>query len=218
MIPQNFDSLIIVNVSHDSDNQTQLLLEGSGIEPDENTIRGFILSLRGFLVDFGNNCEQLTRGVLRLPINSEETPEVTIEKMELTSIADDIEASLQHLPDDHVKLLYWKVGEWTSLVLLLFRFDNTIALEPIKNLLKWGEYKNFIRTERFTQKFMKKMSCDAQCPICLEEIKRGGRCAVYPCGHCFHASCSRKWLCKEALHPTCPLCRKDVRVKTKQLD
>jgi hypothetical protein len=217
MITQNFDSLIIVNISHDTDNQTRLILEGSGLEPDEDTIKSFILSLRGFLVDFGEYCERLSDGSLRIPINSG-LHEVTVEKMDIQGISEDIGASLENLPEDHVKLLHWTVGNWSSLVLLLFRFENLELVEPVKNLVRWGEYKNFVRTERFTKKLMETQDTNNTCSICLEEIKFGRRCAIYPCGHTFHASCSRKWLCKEALHPTCPLCRKDVRITCKSCD
>ena len=215
MIDQNFDSLIIVNISYDINNQTRLVLEGSGVEPDEDTIKNFILSLRGFLIDFGDYCERLSDGILRIPINSG-PQEVIVKKMDLQGISDDIGANLEHLPDDHVKLLHWTVGDWSSLVLLLFRFEHSELMEPIKNLVRWGEYKNFVQTKRLTKKLMETLDNNNNtCSICLEEIKFGRRCAIYPCGHVFHASCSRKWLCKEALHPTCPLCRKDVRITCK---
>ena len=153
MIDQNFDSLIIVNISYDINNQTRLVLEGSGVEPDEDTIKNFILSLRGFLIDFGDYCERLSDGILRIPINSG-PQEVIVKKMDLQGISDDIGANLEHLPDDHVKLLHWTVGDWSSLVLLLFRFEHSELMEPIKNLVRWGEYKNFVQTKRLTKKLM----------------------------------------------------------------
>jgi len=50
-----------------------------------------------------------------------------------------------------------------------------------------------------------------ECPICLGELDASGDLRMLPaCGHVFHTSCARDWLCgKQA---TCPLDSLDVRI------
>ncbi|KAE8800761.1 RING-H2 finger protein ATL1P [Hordeum vulgare] len=47
------------------------------------------------------------------------------------------------------------------------------------------------------------------CPICLEGLE--GELAVQPprCPHTFHRRCIFRWFCQA---PTCPICRRDVRI------
>jgi hypothetical protein len=45
------------------------------------------------------------------------------------------------------------------------------------------------------------------CSICLEKRERGDSVWTLGCGHCFHASCGRRWLASSSL---CPLCKGEV--------
>jgi len=47
------------------------------------------------------------------------------------------------------------------------------------------------------------------CAVCMDQFVEGDVIRVLPmCGHTFHAECIDEWL---ALHPSCPICRKNTR-------
>lgn len=58
-----------------------------------------------------------------------------------------------------------------------------------------------------------------QCSICLEEMKNNQGLDNLPCDHTFHESCLDKWYFSRVKQGystnkiTCPLCRKECRVK-----
>lgn len=52
-----------------------------------------------------------------------------------------------------------------------------------------------------------------ECSICSEDTPDQVWTKLEPCGHKFHRSCCRTWLCE---HNTCPLCRQTVRLDTGQ--
>ncbi len=48
----------------------------------------------------------------------------------------------------------------------------------------------------------------AECAICLEPIKSNR--SVLQCGHVFHSACMKKMI---KYNDTCPLCRKQVKLR-----
>jgi hypothetical protein len=77
---------------------------------------------------------------------------------------------------------------------VLFR-ENKIAL-----VLKWSP------------------NCTSQsCSICLNAVDNPQSGGMLHCGHAFHNSCISEWVTQQQEgvgNPTCPLCRKDVRVES----
>ncbi|QDZ24835.1 RING-type domain-containing protein [Chloropicon primus] len=51
------------------------------------------------------------------------------------------------------------------------------------------------------------------CSVCMEAFEEGDRIRELPCGHMFHLECVDEWL---KLHPSCPICREDVRDALKE--
>jgi len=49
---------------------------------------------------------------------------------------------------------------------------------------------------------------ELDCPICLEEFKRGEYYRKLECDHCFHKKCIDRWFKKD--HSECPMCRKKI--------
>ena len=47
----------------------------------------------------------------------------------------------------------------------------------------------------------------AQCPICLDELRNDRNKIALPCAHLFHLPCIRQWLRQT---PTCPVCKRQV--------
>eukprot|EP00756_Hemistasia_phaeocysticola_P035714 Hpha_TRINITY_DN16601_c0_g1::TRINITY_DN16601_c0_g1_i1::g.180341::m.180341 len=45
------------------------------------------------------------------------------------------------------------------------------------------------------------------CSICLEDMDRGDTCALYNCGHSFHAACVAPWCSRDR---SCPNCRHEA--------
>lgn len=51
------------------------------------------------------------------------------------------------------------------------------------------------------------------CAICFEEYDDTSLLQVFDCRHCFHVECMQQWLLsrvKNAIDPTCPLCRRPI--------
>lgn len=48
----------------------------------------------------------------------------------------------------------------------------------------------------------------SECPICLEDFKRGEYYRKLECNHCFHKKCIDRWFKKD--HSECPMCRKKI--------
>lgn len=58
-------------------------------------------------------------------------------------------------------------------------------------------------------------STPTECPICSEEYKETSIVFSLDCGHIFHETCMNRWV---KIKPTCPLCNKEVPVKTNIVD
>ena len=92
--------------------------------------------------------------------------------------------------------------------------DNSIHqnLEPMKATISPKRYKELVKSEKNKKKYRLENGIDElECCICLEEFKKG--CIIHrtSCNHRFHPNCLGRYLKKECLTPTCPMCRKDLR-------
>ena len=87
-------------------------------------------------------------------------------------------------------------------------------LEPVKVTLTPKMYKERVVSEMNNKTYRSVHGTDElECCICLEGFKKG--CTIHrtSCYHHFHPKCLGRYLKKECLTPTCPMCRKDIREK-----
>ena len=76
------------------------------------------------------------------------------------------------------------------------------------------------RTERLTEKQYSRCieshptrpEDGGDCSICLSKLRKGYH-QLKSCSHRFHQKCLKRWLRKDCVKPTCPLCRTNVIVK-----
>ncbi|PON39675.1 43kDa postsynaptic protein [Parasponia andersonii] len=80
------------------------------------------------------------------------------------------------------------------------------ALESMLPCLVYGSHKGAKPSSRSSSSG--ENNGNDECPICLEDFKKGDSCQVFPvCNHVFHSVCIGNWLRN---NPTCPLCRNCV--------
>ena len=83
----------------------------------------------------------------------------------------------------------------------LENFDQEIIIEkskPKKKIKKLNIY-HLISLED------KDIIEDIECPICLDEFKKGDKCYLLPCNHYFHQECLEDWFSKDKICPSCRL-------------
>ena len=68
--------------------------------------------------------------------------------------------------------------------------------------------KRFPLSEKYCKKDKKGKVEFPNCCICLNEIERGEKTVLLPCGHMFHWKCCLTWLKK---NNTCPMCRFEIK-------
>ena len=84
--------------------------------------------------------------------------------------------------------------------------------EVVKITLTREQYNEFIKTNIMTKNLLDLHSIkDEKCSICQENVNIGDNCAITPCNHLYHSTCSIEWFIKKCIRPTCPICRMDVR-------
>ena len=67
--------------------------------------------------------------------------------------------------------------------------------------------KNQIKSIQY-KKIKEPSDIQSECPICLEDFKRGEYYRKLECSHCFHKKCIDRWFKKD--HSECPMCRKQI--------
>ena len=75
--------------------------------------------------------------------------------------------------------------------------------------ISFNTYMN-LKKIKYSEHKQKKYNLCESCSICLCDFKEKDNCIVLPCGHCYHKSCIKKWICKKQ---TCPSCRKKIKVE-----
>lgn len=90
--------------------------------------------------------------------------------------------------------------------------DNTLPeeYEDVKVTISDNEFKK-LKCEDVTKEKTELLS--KECNICIDTYKEGEEIVYLPCEHIFHKDCIYDWLVKEKVN--CPICRCDVRSKTK---
>jgi len=68
--------------------------------------------------------------------------------------------------------------------------------------------KKFSMNEKYCKKDKKGKVEFPNCCICLNEIERGEKTVLLPCGHMFHWKCCLTWL---KSNNTCPMCRFEIK-------
>ena len=91
------------------------------------------------------------------------------------------------------------------------RLENIIEQQPVSIQITKDHLNTLKRV--MSKKLKMELSLDeAVCSICLEEIRSRQHCSVLHCSHIYHKKCAEMWFTKKCIHPTCPCCRKDIRI------
>ena len=85
-------------------------------------------------------------------------------------------------------------------------------LRPRPPRITYQTFPKIVKVFKSTKKDVKNLT-DVDCGICLEVLKPNRMWAKLPCGHVFHSTCAKRWLCKHSKQPNCPTCRAQIVIK-----
>ena len=120
------------------------------------------------------------------------------------------------LPSECYQTAKWKFQFWTT----IFRIKN-LGSPPMDkqmlDLLKLNQNKPVNRScmRRLKKRRYGKSIAEKRCCICMELFKSREYVSVLNCGHVFHFTCLRRWLCKYKNHTKCVLCKREIAVSTR---
>jgi hypothetical protein len=91
-------------------------------------------------------------------------------------------------------------------------FEAPRVIPQPKATVNYQTFSQVVKVFKSTKKDVAKLM-DVDCGICLEELKPNRMWAKLPCGHVFHSTCAKRWVCKHSKQPSCPTCRAPVVTK-----
>ena len=92
------------------------------------------------------------------------------------------------------------------------QFASSRRLTPMRPKINYRTFAQAADVFKASTKDVKNL-VDCDCGICLEELKPNRMWARLPCGHVFHSTCAKRWVCKHSNQPSCPSCRAPVALK-----